>query len=119
MKKKYPVSEKAKEWAKHLRPFGKRLANKSTRKINKTVKFDGDYATKPGKEKTNPQFAIEYSATGLRGWKIWKRYVTQTGRDRALENVTKKYGNSSYGFLKDYHFRAKDLKNNNPKINKL
>ena len=35
MKKKYPVSEKAKEWAKHLRPFGKKLANKSTRKIHK------------------------------------------------------------------------------------
>jgi hypothetical protein len=35
MKKTYPVSEKAKSWAKHLKPEGKRLANKSTRKINK------------------------------------------------------------------------------------
>jgi len=41
MKKKYPVSEKAKEWKKHLKPYGKRVANKSTRKINKTeVKKD-------------------------------------------------------------------------------
>lgn len=37
MKKKYPTSDKAKEWAKHLRPSGKRAANKSTRKINKEV----------------------------------------------------------------------------------
>ncbi|MBK7362805.1 MAG: hypothetical protein IPJ01_10955 [Micavibrio sp.] len=35
MKKKYPTSDKAKEWKKHLKPYGKRLANKSTRKINK------------------------------------------------------------------------------------
>ena len=33
MKKTYEVSTGAREWAKHLRPFGKRLANKSTRKI--------------------------------------------------------------------------------------
>ena len=35
MKKTYPVSTKAKEWAQHLRNWGKRLANKSTRKIFK------------------------------------------------------------------------------------
>jgi len=35
MKKTYPVSEKAKEWARHLRSWGKRFANKSTRKIFK------------------------------------------------------------------------------------
>lgn len=35
MKKKYPTSDKAKEWKKHLKPYGKRMANKSTRKINK------------------------------------------------------------------------------------
>lgn len=34
-KKTLPTSDKAKEWAKHLRPFGKRLANKSTRRIGK------------------------------------------------------------------------------------
>jgi len=35
MKKTYPTSDKVKEWAKHLRPKGKRRANKSTRKILK------------------------------------------------------------------------------------
>jgi len=35
MKKKYEVSTSARQWAKHLRAFGKRLANKSTRKICK------------------------------------------------------------------------------------
>ena len=37
MKKKYPTSKKAREWAKHLRPDGKRIANKSTRKINDSI----------------------------------------------------------------------------------
>lgn len=37
MKNKYPTSQKAKEWKKHLRPEGKRVANKSTRKINKQI----------------------------------------------------------------------------------
>jgi len=40
MKKKYPTSDKAKEWKKHLKPYGKRLANKSTRKINKKSNKD-------------------------------------------------------------------------------
>ena len=38
MKKKYPVSTKSRDetgWHKHLRKRGKRLANKSTRKIYK------------------------------------------------------------------------------------
>jgi hypothetical protein len=35
MKKTYPTSKKAKEHAKHLRRFGKREANKSTRRIYK------------------------------------------------------------------------------------
>jgi hypothetical protein len=35
MKKSYPTSPKAREWKKHLKPYGKRTANKSTRKINK------------------------------------------------------------------------------------
>jgi len=38
MKKQYPVSEKSRSatgWHKHLRKKGKRLANKSTRKILK------------------------------------------------------------------------------------
>ncbi len=38
MKKTYPVSKKARSycgWWKHLRPFGKRQANKSTRKLGK------------------------------------------------------------------------------------
>jgi len=35
MKKSVPVSTKAKQWAKHLKPYGKRLANKSTRRILK------------------------------------------------------------------------------------
>jgi hypothetical protein len=33
MKKTYPTSDKSKEWAKHLKPFGKRKANKSTRRV--------------------------------------------------------------------------------------
>jgi hypothetical protein len=33
MKKTYPVSDKAKEWKKHLTKEEKMLANKSTRKI--------------------------------------------------------------------------------------
>ncbi len=33
MKRTYPTSDKAKEWAKHLKPEGKRRANKSTRRI--------------------------------------------------------------------------------------
>ncbi len=40
MKKKYPTSNKAravKGYCKHLKPWGKRLANKATRKINKIV----------------------------------------------------------------------------------
>ena len=35
MKKTYPTTKKAREWAKHLRPWGKRRANKSTRRILK------------------------------------------------------------------------------------
>lgn len=35
MKKTYPTSDKAKEWASHLKPDGKRRANKSTRRIMK------------------------------------------------------------------------------------
>jgi hypothetical protein len=35
MKKTYPVSKKAREWAKHLRPFGKKKANRSTRRLTK------------------------------------------------------------------------------------
>lgn len=42
MKKKYPTSKKAREWKKHLKPYGKKLANKSTRKINKS-KCKNDY----------------------------------------------------------------------------
>lgn len=36
MKKTYPVAKKAREWAKHLKPDGKRQANKSTRRELKT-----------------------------------------------------------------------------------
>jgi len=35
MKKTYPISTKARDWAKHLKPWGKRLANKSTRRLFK------------------------------------------------------------------------------------
>ncbi len=35
MKKTYPTSQHAKEWRKHLKPEGKRTANKSTRRILK------------------------------------------------------------------------------------
>jgi hypothetical protein len=45
MKKTYPTSDKVKEWAKwakHLKPYGKRKANKSTRRIFKKEVIDGD-----------------------------------------------------------------------------
>jgi len=32
---RYETSAKAKEWAKHLKPYGKRLANKSTRSLGR------------------------------------------------------------------------------------
>lgn len=35
MKKTYETSRKCREWAKHLRPYLKRLVNKSTRRIGK------------------------------------------------------------------------------------
>ena len=39
MRKPIDVSKKAQEWAKHLRPYGKRLANKSYRQnIKKDLK---------------------------------------------------------------------------------
>jgi hypothetical protein len=37
MKKTYPTSEKVIEWAVHLRPYGKRKANKSTRREFKKI----------------------------------------------------------------------------------
>ncbi len=35
MKKTYPTVKKARSWAKHLKPEGKRRANKGTRKVMK------------------------------------------------------------------------------------
>jgi hypothetical protein len=35
MKKTYPTSTKARQWAKHLKKGGKRVANKGTRKVLK------------------------------------------------------------------------------------
>jgi|688.fasta_scaffold38852_10 hypothetical protein len=109
MKKTYPTSTKAKQWAKHLRPFGKRMANKSTRKINKADETETT-SLMAIKKNSRHKFAIEYLATGLIDWKIWKSYITESGRNRGLENVIKKYGNSSFDFLKNYQFRKKDLK---------
>lgn len=43
MKKQYPVTQKARSWAKHLKPEGKRRANKATRKITKA-----DTSLEPG-----------------------------------------------------------------------
>ena len=42
MKKTYPTSKKCREWWKHLRPYLKRMANKSTRKIFKKDIRDAD-----------------------------------------------------------------------------
>jgi len=36
VRKTYPVSTKSMEWAKHLKKWGKRAANKSTRRIHAT-----------------------------------------------------------------------------------
>jgi hypothetical protein len=38
VKKTYPTSNKAKEWAKHLRKEGKRRANKGTRQQDRPTK---------------------------------------------------------------------------------
>jgi len=112
MKKTYPTSTKSQQWAKHLRPFGKRMANKSTRKINKGV--DDEIARPVAKKVASRQkFAVEYH-NGNGKWTIWRKYVYEKGRDRALENLIKKYKNGTFAFLKEYQFRAK---NNNPKIN--
>lgn len=43
MKSTYPVSKKAQEWAKHLRRFGKKLANRSTRRIFKNQILETEY----------------------------------------------------------------------------
>jgi hypothetical protein len=58
MKKTYPTSTKSKQWAEHLRPIGKRAANKSTRKINKiiTKRDDSELIVKPALKKTRKKF---------------------------------------------------------------
>ena len=43
MRKPHDVSKKAREWAKHLRPEGKRMANKSHRK-NVKANLKKEYA---------------------------------------------------------------------------
>lgn len=44
MKKTYPTTGKARSWWKHLRWFGKRLANRSTRRLHKSgIKDDKEY----------------------------------------------------------------------------
>ena len=109
MKKTYPTSTKSQQWAKHLKPFGKRLANKSTRKINKTIAEVGENETvkKPGKKpKAKSKFAIEYH-NGNQVWRLWKKYTSEGRMNRSLENLIKKHGNSCFAFLREYEFRVK------------
>lgn len=112
MKKTYPTSTKAQQWAKHLKPFGKRTANKSTRKINKYIcqQEDEDLSVRPAgtRKKKRCKFLIEYHK-GNNAWKVWKRYVVRGRRDRSLESLIKKHSNSPFDFLKLYQFRPKDL----------
>lgn len=108
MKKTYPTSTKSQQWAKHLKPFGKRLANKSTRKINKKIVDDDKLIVRPASSRKKKMFAIEYHNGNLR-WSIWKKYITESRRDRSLENLIKKYKSSSFLFLRDYKFRALNL----------
>ena len=107
MKKTYPTSTKSQQWAQHLKPFGKRLANKSTRKINKeiTKEDDMDLAVKPASSRKKKKFAIEFH-NGNGRWKIWKKYVMEGRRDKSLENLIGKYRNSKFGFMNEYQFRA-------------
>ncbi len=35
MKRTYDTGRKARQWARHLRPYGKRCANKSTRRLGR------------------------------------------------------------------------------------
>lgn len=109
MKKTYPTSTKAQQWAQHLKPFGKRQANKSTRKINKEIaKQDDDTLTVKSapSQKKKQKFAIEFH-NGNGRWKIWRKYVTEGRRDKSLENLIKRYGNSTFGFMNRYQFRIK------------
>lgn len=111
MKKTYPTSTKSQQWAQHLRPFGKRLANKSTRKINKEIQNDDDLFVRPAPSKTQKKrqkYLIEFH-TGNNVWKVWKRYITSGRRDRSMETLIKKHKNSTFGFMKQYQFRSRDL----------
>lgn len=112
MKKTYPTSTKAQQWAKHLKPDGKRAANKSTRKINKDicVQSDEDLAVRPAntRKKKRCKFIIEYHK-GNHVWKVWKRYITRGKRDNSLVAITKKHNNSPFAFMNEYQFRSKDL----------
>ena len=106
MKKTYPTSTKSQQWAKHLRPFGKRQANKSTRKINKAITEGENETVKTPRKKLKPKFAIEYH-TGNQVWRLWKKYISQGRRDRSLENLIKKHKNSAFESLRHYQFRKK------------
>lgn len=112
MKKTYPTSTKAQQWAKHLKPFGKRTANKSTRRINKDIciQSDEDLSVRPAntRKKKRCRFLIEYH-TGNHAWKVWKRYILAGRRDRSLEALKKKHNNSTFAFMNLYQFRSRDL----------
>jgi hypothetical protein len=114
MKKTYPTSTKSQQWAKHLRPYGKRLANKSTRKIIKETveKTDDDFSVRPvaTKRKSRQKFVIEFHS-GNQKWKTWKKYITEGRRDKSLESLIKRHKNSNFGFMNAYEFRALNLKN--------
>ena len=107
MKKTYPTSTKSQQWAKHLRPYGKRAANKSTRKINKSVKTDDVPATKPASSKKKKKFAIEFH-NGNGRWRVWKKYIVKGRMERSLEALIKKHRNSDFEFMNQYQFRVKE-----------
>jgi hypothetical protein len=112
MKKTYPTSTKAQQWARHLKPEGKRAANKSTRRINKDicVRPDEELAVRPAntRKKKRCLFLIEYHK-GNHVWKVWKRYIIAGRRDRSLEALIKKHRNSTFAFMHLYVFRSRDL----------
>ena len=107
MKKQYAVSSKAREWKKHLKPFGKRLANKSTRKLGKYPKTDKVAAkTKSGKKKPY-LILIQWHAFNPEGrWDIYKRYTTANRRDKAFDAMVAKQMHRKWEMR--YEFKKED-----------
>lgn len=110
MKKTYPVSKKASQWAKHLRKDGKRLANKSTRRLVNDVD-DSDAAIEPviapakKKQKGKP-FIIECRQKGAKEWKLYRAYDSRKKRNDALEQCILRAKRGYELYERNREFRA-------------